>query len=132
MAIIPIYSDTLVSGTVTIAASGTASTVFSCLGIATGTASLRRIEFPAAWTACDVTFHVYKSLADVSPTSLFMSDFINTDQVVVPSTAAGLTISLLNATVFDSINFFNITCSVAQASSRTVTMWLQPIIQGAA
>lgn len=122
---IPItYIKTLVRDTVAIAEGQRVSAVYWC-----NATQLRKIKFPSNWTTCDVTF-IEADTRDMADAGN-MNDYNGPTKtpLLIPGVLPNDSIPLY-AHWFDSVEYFQIICSVNQAQDVSVRLALQPIYQG--
>lgn len=109
------------------AAGTTAATPLDCLGTMPS-----GLVIPAAWTSCTLTFQGLPYI--VSP--LTKNTVANADLVAICDetgtafsiavTAGGIYLPL-SPSIFNAVRYLNVTCSVAQAAARQISVSLVPI-----
>ncbi len=103
----PIVTSSDASTVITVAATGTVSTILNCDGY-----SPVALYTPSNFIACNLTFQVQKAI--LNKTGLYAQ----TDQTgtVVTVAAAPSQRIPLDPSIFNSVLFLQLTCSVAQSS----------------
>ncbi len=116
------------SGTsITIAASGTTSTIMDCAGVAP-----RGIIIPSTWTSANISFNVGRELSNqADPTSAILYPLYSPDGTgiftvaMVPSSWVAFV-----PYYFDSVRYIQIVSSIPQVSTTTLDILMMPLYQG--
>jgi hypothetical protein len=136
-----VYRNTVIYTTATILMGTTYSNMVSLVDLpcdtagpdgmiqAAGVANLRRINFPANWTTCDVTFNVSEGLALEDAALLRISDGADQQPLTMTSVSANAKIKV-QPWWFDTEKYIQIVSSVAQSTNVTLQLVLASIYQG--
>ena len=126
-----LYSNTLTQIPATITTGNHESSIIDLTNSAHGMVNIVALEFDDNWTTSDVNIKSYKSLTDINPRFLYITDTSVINLLILPSCSNSIKLAV-QPWWFCSLGYMTIYSSNSQTLTTQITIWCQPIFQGIA